>query len=83
MCDMEAFYFPLDSKPFRNLAQYTGRELNIHDKALNSLGDYPERKNIKTALAFLEKDVGDVIDALDTPIGRKYYDSDLRWIRPS
>lgn len=52
--------------------------MNRHDKRINSIGDYPERNDLTAAGYFLGKEWGDVFKALQTTIGRKYYDPDLR-----
>ena len=74
MCEVEnAFHFPLEIKPFDALEAFTGIEIIRHDKLINSIGNYPEKESLQTAKNFLQDDWALVEIALNTPIGRKFY----------
>jgi len=77
----QAFYFPLETKPFDELQEYTGVTLNRQVGMVNSLGKYPEKQDLQTARDFLGDEWGDVQTALNSPIGRKFYDSDICGVR--
>ena len=75
----DAFYFPLETKPFDELEEFTGFTLNRHDEVINSIGDYRERDLVSMG-RYLGDEWGDVFTALETPVGRKIYGTDLRWL---
>jgi hypothetical protein len=78
----DAFFFPLEAKPFDELQEFTGLDLNRHDKRIRSIGEYPERNDLVAAGYFLGKEWGDVFKALQSTIGSKYYANAIRGVRP-
>jgi hypothetical protein len=83
MCEVEnAFHFTLEDKPFVELEKFTGMKVHRFDKVVRSLGDYPEKKNLKTIRDFLKEEWDFVEKALNTKIGRRFYDNTyLRGLR--
>ena len=83
MCEVEnALHFPLETMPFDKLAEFTGMGLNRTRKRIHSIGDYPQRKDLKTARNFLQDEWALVELALNTSIGRKFYhgNTNIRWL---
>jgi hypothetical protein len=83
MCEVEnAFHFPLETKPFSELEKFTGTRVYHYDQVMASIGDYPEKKDLKTMRDFLGKEWSFVEKALNTNIGRRFYDNtNLRGLR--
>ena len=73
MCQVEAFHFPMETKPFDELEEFVGFELNRHNDPINTIGDYIEKHVPVEAGYYLGAEWGDVMKALDTNVGRKYY----------
>lgn len=69
----EGFYFPLETKPFDELEDYVGFELNRHQNVLNSIGEYPEKHSLDAARQYLGDLWSDVEVALDTDIAKQFY----------
>jgi hypothetical protein len=78
MHDIDGFLFCIEQKPFDRLEEYLGTEVNRTDAVIHSIGDYPEKQNLETARDFLADDWSLVTQALDTPIGRKFYAETIR-----
>ena len=82
MCEVkDAFYFPLETMPFDELEDFTGLTVNRTDRAFGSIGDYPEKRDLKTARDFLGDDWALVEEALETQVGRKFYSAPLCGLR--
>lgn len=81
MCEVEGFYFPMETKPFDELEEFIGAKVNRLDTVINSIGEYDEKKNLTTARDFLGSDWVDVEIALNTEAGRIYAES-IRGFRP-
>ena len=74
MCEVDnAFHFPLETMPFDELESYTEMTVNRQTEVIHSIGDYPEKKDLQTIQNFLDDDWPLVLAALDTSIGRKFY----------
>lgn len=82
MCEVEnALHFPMETKPFDALEAFTGIQVIRHDTMTNSIGNYPEKENLKTIQNFLKDDWLLVEQALNTSIGRKFYEySNICWL---
>jgi len=82
MCEVDnAFHFPLETMPFDKLAEFTGKPVKRTRERIHSIGDYPEKESLKTIQNFLKDDWLLVEQALNTSIGRKFYDNpNLCWI---
>jgi hypothetical protein len=86
MCEVEnAFHFPLETKPFDELEEFTGMKVKRIDGVIHSIGNYPEKKDLKTMRDFLQKDWDFVEKALKTNIGQRFYNDDsiIRGLRPA
>ena len=77
MDEFDAFFFPLEEKPYKALEEYLRLDVVRVDKRVNSIGDYPERNDLQTARDFLKDDWALVEQALNTKIGSQYYDNPL------
>jgi hypothetical protein len=85
MCEATGFLFPLETKPFEALADYTNLRVRPLDKVVNSIGDYDEKRDLQAIKNFLGRDWALVEAALDTEIGRRFYGPDnlICRIRPT
>ena len=73
MDEFDAFFFPLEEMPFNELEEYLGQSVNRARKPLGTIGNYDEKKNLQAMREFLKDDWELVESALETNIGRKFY----------
>jgi hypothetical protein len=70
----DAFFFPMESKPFTRLDAYLGREVTRKEGIIGSIGPYPEKKSMVSMQQYLEDQWAEVEEALATEVGRRFYD---------
>jgi hypothetical protein len=73
MHEIDGFLFPIEQKPFDELEDYLGAKVNRLDRVIHSIGEYNEKRDLETARNFLGSEWALVQEALQTPIGRKFY----------
>ena len=71
----DAFFFPMETKPFDEFEEYLGHKLNNRDTAVvGTSGDYPEKDSFKSMRAYVGEDEWVCVRAaLKTDIGRRFY----------
>lgn len=76
MGQIDAFFFPLDTMPFDELEEFTGKPVIRDTSVINSIGDYPEKHSLEAAREFITKESLTLVEQmLATPIGQRYYGS--------
>ena len=72
MCELDAFRFPIETRPFDDLSEFIGRKIKSNNAVYASIGNYPEKEDIQLA----KRTLGDlwryVEMALDTEDGQIY-----------
>lgn len=71
--DVDAFFFPLETRPYDDLEDFTGFSVNRSVDTRFSIGDYPEKHSIMAAKEYLGDEWSKVVAALNTKIGRQVY----------